>query len=526
MKTVRFESPDGEIRRELNLANNRIVAASISGPWKGLGKLHDIAINQKLLSGELIENFVRTGNLVRDEENMLRFFDNDIVCNCMQVTYGELNRQIDQGRHTVKDLVELTGVGTVCGSCRPLLNKLKQKERTGWIRATLMGAFEVAPDVYTFRFAPFRSKLESMRPGQHIILRTELDGSWVQRPYTITSSAQEKKYREITVKREPKGLFSSWLVSSHLQTESLIYFSPPMGDDAVDITSENPVVCLVGGIGMTRILSPLRTLLRSGRSKPNMHINYSTNKRSNFVYREELEAADKNHDNISVRLRVTEEEGRLDFKEVSEIVRKYEKATFYVCGPRSYNEDVRSYLKRCNVPDERVSIEVYSHHLVAKQIKEGKKYLYAGLAMSLLFFFQDIFHWKWPWLEWLQSNDIYRVGSGFLLTLFIALQWRMPVLRLLGRAKSAALRYEQHKKQGILAPLVYYLHSTHFGYAYLFTLSVSYIANVVLGFLNRDLLSESKFIERYSYYWLITHVALSMFVLALMLYHIFIVVYY
>jgi nitrite reductase (NADH) large subunit len=46
------------------------------------------------------------------------------VCNCATVTRGHLTRAVAGGCRSVECLVEATGAGRVCGSCRPLLAEL------------------------------------------------------------------------------------------------------------------------------------------------------------------------------------------------------------------------------------------------------------------------------------------------------------------------------------------------------------------------------------------------------------------
>ncbi|MCI9163203.1 MAG: (2Fe-2S)-binding protein [Lachnospiraceae bacterium] len=41
----------------------------------------------------------------------------EIVCNCMGVTAGEIMDAIEAGAKTVEDIQEATGAGTVCGGC-------------------------------------------------------------------------------------------------------------------------------------------------------------------------------------------------------------------------------------------------------------------------------------------------------------------------------------------------------------------------------------------------------------------------
>ncbi len=41
----------------------------------------------------------------------------EIVCNCMGVTAGEIQDAIEAGARTVEEIQEATGAGTVCGGC-------------------------------------------------------------------------------------------------------------------------------------------------------------------------------------------------------------------------------------------------------------------------------------------------------------------------------------------------------------------------------------------------------------------------
>lgn len=41
----------------------------------------------------------------------------ETVCYCQNVTKGMIKDAFDQGAHTLEEVQELTGAGTVCGSC-------------------------------------------------------------------------------------------------------------------------------------------------------------------------------------------------------------------------------------------------------------------------------------------------------------------------------------------------------------------------------------------------------------------------
>lgn len=40
-----------------------------------------------------------------------------VVCNCMNITNGQIKDAVDSGATTLEEIQEATGAGTVCGSC-------------------------------------------------------------------------------------------------------------------------------------------------------------------------------------------------------------------------------------------------------------------------------------------------------------------------------------------------------------------------------------------------------------------------
>lgn len=54
--------------------------------------------------------------------------DEEIVCTCMGVTVGAIKEAFRNGAHSVADIQNATGAGTVCGAClgeiELLLNQL------------------------------------------------------------------------------------------------------------------------------------------------------------------------------------------------------------------------------------------------------------------------------------------------------------------------------------------------------------------------------------------------------------------
>lgn len=157
-------------------------------------------------------------------------------------------------------------------------------------------------------------------------------------------------------------------------------------------------------------------------------------------------------------------------------------------------------------------------------IQSEKRYLYVGVLLLLAFWVQYIFELQWEWLETMQNDETLKQCSGFALASFVAHQWYLSRLRMRGCMKTAKSHYSKHKRAGVLASLLFYLHSTQLGYAYLFLLSMVYFANVVVGFCNQETLGIKK---RWFYTsWIITHVSLSVVLVVLIGFHVIIAFIY
>ncbi len=148
-----------------------------------------------------------------------------------------------------------------------------------------------------------------------------------------------------------------------------------------------------------------------------------------------------------------------------------------------------------------------------------------GLALFLAFLVQLVLKLEWHWLYELQQGEMYKRWSGLVLAIFIAFQWVLSLTRTVKKWRSYAMQMQRiHKWIGALSPLFFYIHCMELGYGYLALLSYIFIANTLLGYFNLDVIkNNSEFLFKG---WMISHVALSLIVTLLMVFHIVMVFYY
>ncbi|WP_303317916.1 hypothetical protein Q4Q34_18565 [Flavivirga abyssicola] len=148
-----------------------------------------------------------------------------------------------------------------------------------------------------------------------------------------------------------------------------------------------------------------------------------------------------------------------------------------------------------------------------------------GLIFLSAFFLQFFLKLEWNGLLELQQQEMYKRWSGLVLALFIIFQWVLTLTRIIKKLRKYAMSMQTiHKWLGAISPLVFYIHSMSLGYGYLLLLSYIFFSNTLLGYFNLDVIKNNN--DLLFKGWMIAHVALSIIVTIMMVFHIAIVFYY
>lgn len=107
--------------------------------------------------------------------------------------------------------------------------------------------------------------LASGKAGQYLSVQVDFaDGRRQIRQYSLSDTTQPDSVR-ISVKREPAGLVtpagevSNW-IHDNVRVGSVLQVSPPFGDFAPDTESDEPVVVLSAGVGITPMIAALKRI--------------------------------------------------------------------------------------------------------------------------------------------------------------------------------------------------------------------------------------------------------------------------
>ncbi|WP_198412505.1 ferredoxin reductase [Nocardioides mangrovicus] len=169
--------------------------------------------------------------------------------------------------------------------------------------------------------------------GQYIGIGIQVEGKFHWRSYSL-SSAPERSGRtiSITVRAMPEGFLSDHLVNG-VAPGTIIRLALPSGDFVLPNPPPAKILFLVGGSGITPVMSMLRTLARRD-TMPDVVLSYSSTGPDRMIFREELERLHAEHETLRVVPRHTDDEGLLDLDEhLDELCPDWREREVWACGP-------------------------------------------------------------------------------------------------------------------------------------------------------------------------------------------------
>ena len=158
------------------------------------------------------------------------------------------------------------------------------------------------------------------------------------------------------------------------------------------------------------------------------------------------------------------------------------------------------------------------------KLTNNQTYLLAGASFIALYMAQFILGLRWEWLDNIQSNEVYRQITGFLLLAYVLMQGQLGLRRLNKSSSSYRAVLGSHKIQGVFGPVLFYVHSIDIGFAYQIVLTFAFLGNCIVGYLSPQAIPLKN--KMYILSWTIIHIGLAILTLILMIFHIFIVYYY
>ncbi|MFL6849553.1 MAG: 1,2-phenylacetyl-CoA epoxidase subunit PaaE [Sphingomicrobium sp.] len=226
----------------------------------------------------------------------------------------------------------------------------------------------------------------AFRAGQHLTLRTMIDGQEVRRNYSLCTAPAESDWM-VTVKRIGGGLFSNW-VADKLKAGDTIEVMVPHGSFTTDFNAgrRRHLVGIAGGSGITPVMSLIKTLLRE-EPDSRFTLLYGNRDSSSVIFLEALAGLkDKHLGRLEIYHFLDQEDqdidlfnGMLDRERLEEAITALVPAVadvdaWFICGPGPMMDAAEGALLDRNIPKERIHVERFTAdrppEAVAKEIAE------------------------------------------------------------------------------------------------------------------------------------------------------------
>jgi nitrite reductase (NADH) large subunit len=126
---VVFEDNKQGTYRKCVFLRGKLIGALAFGEWPELNRVQEAFKQGRTFFPWQLLVFRLTGRLWLNaqSEDVTQWPIETVVCQCNNITQGELTQQLSLGCASVAELSNTTGAGTVCGSCKPLLSQLVEQ---------------------------------------------------------------------------------------------------------------------------------------------------------------------------------------------------------------------------------------------------------------------------------------------------------------------------------------------------------------------------------------------------------------
>lgn len=196
------------------------------------------------------------------------------------------------------------------------------------------------------------------QPGQYIGIGVEIDGRFHWRSYSLSSApVRSEGTVAITVKAMPEGFLSEHLVNG-LEPGTIVRLESPQGDFVLPDPPPEKMLFVVGGSGITPVMSILRTLDRRD-SMPDVFLAYSAVDEDDMMFLAELRELAAKHERFTFYERFTDRDGFLTPDQLDDVCHDWTDRETWACGPQPMLDALVEHFERLG-RDEDLHVERFS----------------------------------------------------------------------------------------------------------------------------------------------------------------------
>ena len=198
------------------------------------------------------------------------------------------------------------------------------------------------------------------RPGQYVGIGVQVDGKFHWRSYSLSTPPKRRgRTIAITVRAMPEGFLSKHLVEG-LAPGTIVRLALPAGDFVLPDPPPAKMLFLVGGSGITPVMSMLRTLDRRG-SMPDVSC-YSSPTPERMIFGDELARLEAAHPSFRVHRLHTDTDGMLELADLDHLVPDWRGRETWACGPGPMLDAIGEHFEAADLEDqlhvERFSLDL------------------------------------------------------------------------------------------------------------------------------------------------------------------------
>jgi ferredoxin-NADP reductase len=233
---------------------------------------------------------------------------------------------------------------------------------------------EETADAKTFRLVGEKPLLFSYRPGQFVTLLLTIDGEYIERSYSISSSPSRPHILELTVKRVPGGRVSNWLCDHVILGERLTIKGPGGKFSCFDCPASK-MLFIGAGSGITPMMSMSRWIVDT-TADADVKFLVSFKSPADIIFRKELELFSARYACFRVAVTLTSAwprrteawtglTGRFDKSMIHALVPDLVQRHVFLCGPEAFAAEVRRILRELGFDQAKLHSESFGSNRVA-----------------------------------------------------------------------------------------------------------------------------------------------------------------
>ena len=200
------------------------------------------------------------------------------------------------------------------------------------LRGEIVDVSNETADSATVTIKPGWGFAADYQPGQYVGIGLRVDGRWHWRSYSLTSvPVRDKKLITITVKATPEGFLSTHLVNG-VKPGTIVRLAAPKGDFALPDPPPPKILFVSAGSGITPLMAMLRSMTARGQRSDIVHL-HSAPSAEAVIFHDELRTLETEEAGYRLHLQLTQQDGKLDFDQLDDIVPDWRDRPTWACGP-------------------------------------------------------------------------------------------------------------------------------------------------------------------------------------------------